>query len=248
MGLKNAIGEWVAFIDSDDELADGGLDFIYKKVSNDVDLVICGYTVHDTIGRIVYEYNHYCEKKLDYIEGLKEMYVPSNHRYQGYLWNKLYRNEVIVRNNLAFNEDIYFNEDRLFITQYICCMNKMHINYSTAPVYKYYEHENSAMDSLKRGFNRKFVTDFDAYILMLNHIKKRTNDIEIIDLAYRGVFSSYYSIQRMMWNFSVKDLFLDVKLLSKLMRATGGNWWKNENIVAYIKAIFKLFKRYLYNH
>lgn len=104
------------------------------------------------------------------------------------------------------------------------------------------------MDSLKRGFNRKFVTDFDAYILMLNHIKRRTNDMEIINFAYRGIFSSYYSIQRMMWNFSVKDLFLDVKLLLKLMRGTGANYWKNENIIAYIKAIFKLFKRYLYNY
>lgn len=126
VGLKNAKGEWVAFIDSDDELVDGGLNLLIGKTSNDVDLVICGYTVHDTMGSIVYEYNHYYEKKLDYIEGLKEMYVPSNHRYQGYLWNKLYRNEVIVRNNLEFNEDIYFNEDRLFITQYICCMNNMH--------------------------------------------------------------------------------------------------------------------------
>lgn len=42
-----------------------------------------------------------------------------NNNIGGYLWNKVFKSQIIKKNNLSFNSNVYFSEDLLFTFQYI---------------------------------------------------------------------------------------------------------------------------------
>lgn len=89
-----------------------------------------------------------------------------------------------------------FYEDRLFCVNYLC-LQKGNVFYTTTPVYKYYERSSSAISTLKKEFNYKFLTDFDSYIQIMHlvSIYGLLQDAKIIKFSF---ISSYMRIQNMM--------------------------------------------------
>lgn len=218
-GLRIIQGEWVMFVDADDELYNDSIEILMKSVASNVDMVIGGYRHYSEEGKVIYEINDRIKQDIDKLAALKMMYKSLYYNYQGNLWNKLYKREVLVNNHLSFSESIYYNEDRLFIVEYLTmCSNR--IVYDTTPVYKYYVRKTGAMASLNSSFNRKFITDFDAYVLMYKRIRSRIKDRELLKQARRGVFLSYSRIKDMMKQFGIIDTKLQLHLLNGI-RTTG---------------------------
>lgn len=204
IALERAKGKWILFVDSDDELYLDSLQYLLNYTSDSVSLVIGGYVKYNEDNIITYQNKiEFCDI-ISREKALMYMYNPKIFPYQGYLWNKLFRADIIKNCHLHFVEDIYFNEDRLFITQYLCNCNGS-IIYSSKPVYKYFERDCGAMASLKKGFNKKYLTDTLAYIQMYNEIKKIQPQNDLKKAAQGGILCSYYVIQRMLSEFKVKD-------------------------------------------
>lgn len=220
VGLDNAMGEWVWFVDSDDELMPDGMKVMIEGESNNVDLVMAGYKVYDDKGFLTYsiETNHAC--LLNTEQAVKEMYAPSHYWYQGYIWCKLMRLLVVKENKIRFSEELFFNEDRLFVTQYICAMEN-EVFYTTKPVYQYVEHSESAMMSLNNSFNIKFVTDFQAQIRMRESVRTRFKNKELLELADYEVYKSYRRITGMMKKFHYEDETLRKELHKQLVKTLG---------------------------
>lgn len=195
-GLQEAKGEWVCFVDSDDELLPYGLEIMTDGISDSVDLIIGGYEVLDDEEVVVYSIKTHKSECITNALAVKEMYSPTDYQYQGYVWNKMFRTLVIKANSLRFAEDICFNEDRLFVTQFIC-LSRRDVSYTTIPVYKYFERRGRAMMSIKRGFNPKFVTDMEAQIRMRQIVRESYGDT-LSDFADYGVYLSYRRIVGMM--------------------------------------------------
>ena len=138
-------------------------------------------------------------------EGVRNMFRPLYYEYQGYLWTKLFKREIIQL-GVRFDERIYFNEDRLFCVNYLC-LQKGNVFYTTTPVYKYYERSSSAISTLKKEFNYKFLTDFDSYIQIMHLISMYglLQDAKIIKFSF---ISSYMRIQNMMKYNGIQNLEL----------------------------------------
>lgn len=220
LGIDNAQGEWLYFVDSDDELMPDGLQVLVDGISEEVDMVMAGYEVFDDCGELSYSINAHIEKIIANELAVKEMYQPTDYRYQGFVWDKLFSMSVVRRAKLHFAEDICFNEDRLFIVGFICASER-NVCYKTAPVYKYYERMGGAMMSLKKGFNPKFVTDMEAQIRMREIVRLRFKDQELLNLADIGVYYSYRRIKGMMKEFRYKDGSLKSQLRSRLLGVIG---------------------------
>lgn len=221
LGLEKAKGEWIVFVDSDDVLLYNSLNILFEKVrGNDVDLVICGYTIYDECGIHVFSTEYDCQDKLiSANEGIKLMFKGAF--YNGYLWNKLFKRKIIVENKLFFDEKIYYNEDRLFCIQYMSCL-KYKIYYSTDPTYVYMRHSNSAMACFKNDFNLKVVTELDAYIKMYiilcaNGTRYNKN------LVKEGIVGSYLRLKKILRctnNFDQKEkYFLKANMRNKVFQA-----------------------------
>ncbi len=203
VGLDNARGEWVYFSDADDIIKTDGLQLLFDGVKEGVRFIMAGYEIYDETGSFVYGCKKYISQIVTSNDCLLYMFKPIDYSYHGYLWCKLFHTQIIRDAALRFDKDISFNEDRLFIVQYLC-VNKAKCFYTTVPVYNYYIRENSAMASLRQGFNYKFVSDLKAFELMLDSVK-RIKDEKCLYWNRRSLYYSHLKIRRMMKTYDVKD-------------------------------------------
>ena len=238
LGLDNAKGEWICFVDSDDELMPNGIRMMAEGISDEVDLVMAGYNKYGDNNSLIYSVDALKALIIDKKQAIKEMFSPSDYVYQGYICGKLFRMNEVMKRGIRFSKDIYFNEDRLFITQFIC-LSERNIYYTTVPVYKYYERLGGAMMSIRKGFNPKFVTDMTASIRMRQLLHETFRDKELLDLADNQIYSSYRRIIGMMQDFQYRDDKRLFRLRRQLIDAIG--------IKAFVDFEIKRNKRRLLN-
>lgn len=232
VGLDNARGEWIFFSDADDILELAAFQLLISKAeSNDVDLVMAGYRIHQD-NALQKEIGHERNKLLSRDEALAEMYQPTDFPYQGYLWCKLFRGSVIADNHLRYNEQLYFNEDRLFIVRFLCHSQRL-VSYTTQVVYNYIVRESGAMASLKKGYNKKYATDFDAYVLMRNAVYEYIENSHVRRLATQGIASSYLENHKLMVRFNDYDPAIHKRML-KVMVRTGAVKYYLERLVGFL--------------
>ena len=231
MGLSAVRGGYLCFFDSDDTLEPNALQLMYEIISNgNYDLVIAGYNRYDEDSTKIFGMSQKEVEALSIDLALKEMYHPKDEEYQGYLWNKMFRIDIIKNAGLKFNESIAFNEDRLFITQYICNSNR-DVAYTTTPVYNYVVRTSGAMGSLKRSYNPKYATDFDAYVLMKRCVFQHTKSRQLRKISKEGICLSYIENHKMMVKYDGYDPIIHTCLLKGLIR--------NKAIFTYISYIFR---------
>jgi len=200
--IEKAQGEWLFFLDADDELFKNSLETLYSHTKG-VDIVIGECVVYSTEGRVIFTPPKTFIEHLDKNSTFKLLYRPY-FIYQGYLCNKLYKRTILTDNNIRFNEKISFGEDKLMIVEYMShCKNS---TYTSQPVYKYYRREESAMNSINISFNRKYISSFHAEVESCNYIST-VKDIkkEIREYAQECIVNAYFAITSHMKRFSVKE-------------------------------------------
>ena len=192
-GLQLAQGNWITFCDADDRLHGDALEYFIDEAVEGVDMVMAGYDlVKNGQTKVFID-----EEKRECIgreRALMMIYQSAWFPYQGYLWNKCYRKDLIAAHHLRFDERIYFNEDRLFVTQYLCHTTGKTV-YSSKIVYDHRLHDGSAMSSLNKGYNIKFLTDMRGYAGMRKSIRSIHPSKELLALADEGILISYRQIE-----------------------------------------------------
>lgn len=165
-GMEAARGEYIIFVDSDDELPENSI-LIRMRSIKTADLLISGYDVIDCNEKQKYNVNGYEKTYCSNNEMLKMMFGEQLCGYQGYLWNKLFRKRIIKDNHLRFEEGIHYNEDRLFIVQYL--MKCKNVIFNNECVYRYLINPSGAMEmakSLSETTYKRMITEFAAFRIM----------------------------------------------------------------------------------
>lgn len=101
--LQEAHGKYIWFVDADDYVFRGSLAQILASLKENVDIDMITL-LHDD------------EKKETLFSGSGEDYVVAN-RFDGYLWSKVIRREVIVDGGIQFDAGLNSQEDWLFLLQ-----------------------------------------------------------------------------------------------------------------------------------
>ena len=165
-GLDVAIGEYVAFVDSDDYVELNMYEKLYKVAKNhDSDVVYCGFKKefkHNYFMN-VQECNDYTEFTNETVKNLipdfitSEPYRKSEYKYEMSVWHSIYKRLIIQEHHLRFisereyaSEDIPFQIDFLsfayrvsFIPDmlYIYCFNEESLT-KAFPLERYYKIRN----------------------------------------------------------------------------------------------------------
>ena len=97
--------------------------------------------------------------------------------YQGYVWNKIFRRDILMNHKIRFDEDIYYHEDQLFLVRYL--LHCEAVRWDPSHVYHYRLREDSAMGSLESTDGRvdkeileREMTEIEAFDRMRKLLKR----------------------------------------------------------------------------
>lgn len=174
-GLNVATGEYIGFVDSDDTI---NSEFIKTAIdnikNNNADLFCCNYNEGKKKSK-----NSKLIKK--YINIIKQDYMLLLKIYKGFLWNKIYKKELIEKHTIRLNENITMCEDLLFNFQYLKLCNK--VSYSFEKNYNYNINEDGLSKGLTLGwFDILYV--YNEIYGEIENFNKKIQDIIILDFLY----------------------------------------------------------------
>lgn len=136
IGLENALGDFVTFSDSDDEILPCALEYYTKAVGVGVDVVRGGFE------RVKIE-NTTIISTASFVTSDKEkiLHTCAETRYEAYVWNSFFRKELI--GNIRFDESISWCEDHLFTFSVMSKARK--VAFISELVYRYYAPDTNAI-------------------------------------------------------------------------------------------------------
>lgn len=161
-GIKNATGEFLIFIDSDDFIEKNSIEKMIKDIE-DFQMCIYGYWEKFKNCDIKHEITK-LNKNIDYKKAISMSFERKY--YGGYIWNKIFLTKIVRDNNIQFENDIYMCEDLLFIIKYMTKCTKIKL---LSDCFYFYRIRKSSMVWNKNDV--KFESIFKAYAKIYNILK-----------------------------------------------------------------------------
>lgn len=228
LGLDQAQGEFVCFVDADDVIPKGCFENLATSLSDDTDMVFGGIRKFSEenvcLEQISIESKMFLDKS-----GCIDFFLPpvnSESDWQRYLYNRIYRRAIIEKNHIRFNSKIHYKEDGLFVVQYICSCQHGFV-YIPEIVYCYRQNDQSAMLSLNKTFNKRLLTNVDAHGEILRILKRNHIRPDLLAREERHLFQNYQWILDIMKHTGAASWRNRILLNIKLM--------KNAGVVEYVR-------------
>lgn len=211
-GIKNSTGEYIGFVDSDDFIEKN----MFENLINNIIIYNADISICNFINNKEEKKENGDVKVLDRDETLKSVLV--NDEISGFLWNKLYKKEILENFKIELNKNISICEDLLFNCNYIKNIKKA--VFTEQRLYHYIKRIDSAVNG---QFNNKHLTLLDAYDKMIPIYQKE--NIKIYDY-----FKAFYVLA----NVNIKTkMFLNNVKNEKIKERC------NKNINKYLKEVLK---------
>ena len=242
-GIKHATGDYVYFLDSDDEITPDCMEVMVKlAVKYQVDLVQGNYkaipegwcTVNNLTRKAIPKFIDDRQKLISII--LERNAIPMM------AWNRLIKRSFILEHKLFFKEGIIHEDDHwnFYAAKYL-----RSIAISTLPTYIYYKNSGSIMNG-EKGRERSYLswkTIFTDWALNIGGFGKKAeirmlfsmiyNTYDSIDCKDFELFKCLKPIIRCNWSF----MFL--KITHRLFKE--GKISKSIHLT-FVKAVFKMHK------
>lgn len=172
LGIINAQGEFICFVDSDDWLGNNYLINFISQLDEKYDLLIQGFIIYnETTQREV-------KVSFDSIEltSDKVVILLENKRnvHNGFIWHRIFRRSIILNNGIFFKEGLSFAEDGLFFYQYIKYVKSTLLISSIG--YYYRIRKGSLTSSSSKYGIETYYWLFGQYVDSLNKINHNHND------------------------------------------------------------------------
>lgn len=190
IGIEKASGEWITFCDSDDYVGPYWLqnfvELIGRKDSSELLFVqkinIFRQGIFDSV---------YYENKQGFISSSEFLLG-----HFGFVWNKIFKREILERHHIRFDTNIKLFEDEVFVLQYLSLMNGVFIIINDAeynyewPNYshKYLQNINDVYTQLRLYQLAKdlLVSTKDGYHVLIYKFLNRLLSKMVLTVARQG--------------------------------------------------------------
>lgn len=171
-GLRIAKGDYIWFIDSDDEIVKGSIEFILGHIDNE-EIIIYDYNMINSKGNLI--------KTIHYPSSYSHLSGANAERYflLEQAWRSIYKRDFLLKNGILFREH-FLHEDGEFNMRAMCLAND--VSYIHQTIYNYY---TSNGESIMNNININNILDLlnytDTMISMAHSRKDLTKEqIEVL--------------------------------------------------------------------
>ena len=223
IGYDVAKGNYVAFIDSDDEIKPEMFSMMLQSgYQHNADIVCCNYIQIDEEGN--YSHIEYTDQEyvLTQDEALKSILIKDKIFSQ--CWTKIYKRSTMQENGVINTEGLKNEEDFIYnILAFACCKTVCIVD---KPLYIYTHRDNS----LSKDYHRDHISQYiDNRILRLELVDSIIHD----RFPHLQEYSTYHCI------FYYNELLGRICLFPKLYRDS-----RTQKVLSYIKTHSTILKKY----
>lgn len=121
--IQKATGEYLMFLDSDDWYEPNMVKSMVEALEkNNVDMAVCDNQIIEigNLGSLNKVIKNHCTLSF---EGYKETgFKDFNRCINNTLWNKIFKTEILKKNNILYPTQCESYDDKIFILKYLCCI------------------------------------------------------------------------------------------------------------------------------
>lgn len=161
-GFNKATGEYVWYVDVDDDIAENSLDVLCAEIEkNPSDVILFNYKETDMQGKPYHDVKDWGYKMDSLVTGL-EAYAQNT--IPAFLWNRIIRREVLVENHVTFGiipededyllETYFYAKTLRFIPNVLYRYKIMDISFSRGNVKTFIKYYNGYYDILEKYLSR----------------------------------------------------------------------------------------------
>jgi glycosyltransferase involved in cell wall biosynthesis len=235
VALKVAHGEWVTFVDSDDEILPSVYEKCFLKV-NQSDVVLFGV-------RVIWNEEHLFKDDIPMCNAMGRLSVSDiESLFRGCLFeypvNRIYRRAFLKENGISFDSGVCPGEDTIFNLR--CLMANARYAFEPSIGYIYYRYFDSSLARYQMGFSKSLRLRNKLWQAVKRHYGIKEEKIKLGELTEQELV--YWNVQND-WRYnsplSLKERWL--RLLDNKERLP------SLPIVLFLKLIVtKIVRKYFY--
>lgn len=190
IGIRNAHGKYICFVDSDDVVGPNYLSSLLdSRLKFNSPLVISGMTLYFNGEKREYKVEEALYEKSNFLQLFSS--PVTSFLLRGPCC-KLFDREIIQAKRLEFDKSVHFGEDAIFVLQY--CLNCDTVSFSNDASYKYYRREDGLV--CKKPLRKNSVLELNAFNKIFkiwsDRLKKDVCDIPYFNETLRMIYGRFF--------------------------------------------------------